>query len=267
MPISGNSGFIDRCRLGIVEKVHGMDRGEKRECELERELDSLYRKVAGLDQTGDDRQAAVETRPGRKRRRRFRAIVLGGGFFSILLFLGVVAVLWRGSGVIAPLLKADRAEGTGSSREKESRRSPADVGIIALTAEETRVHSVGPEPGTAPTIGGPSPAAGLLPGDRKDRYAIQIRAYPEDQKQNALTFLEDVRKRARDVTMETVSIAGRGVWHRILLGDFSTIEEAAEYQKSDSVAREHPYGFIQRKYGSGPVAFPAPISAGGEPPA
>ena len=98
----------------------------------------------------------------------------------------------------------------------------------------------------------------FFPGDRQDRYAIQIRAYPEDQKQNALTFLEDVRKRARDVTMETVSIAGRGVWHRILLGDFSTIEEAAAYQKSDRVAREYPYGFIQRKYGSSAYPFPRP---------
>ncbi|MDD1633348.1 MAG: hypothetical protein LUP91_14225, partial [Methylococcaceae bacterium] len=52
-----------------LRKVHGMDRGEQRECELERELDSLYRKVAGLDQTGDDRQAAIKTRPRRKRRR------------------------------------------------------------------------------------------------------------------------------------------------------------------------------------------------------
>ena len=243
-----------------------MDRGEQRECALERELDSLYRKVAGLDQTGDDRQVAIEARPGWKKMRRFRTIVLGGGLFSILLFLGVIAVLWRESGGIVPPPKTDRAEAARSSREKESRRSPADAEIIALTAEETRVRSVRPEPGTVSATGGPSPAADLLPGDRQDRYAIQIRAYPEDQMQNALAFLEDVRKRARDVTMETVSIAGRGVWHRILLGNFSTIQEAAAYQKSDRVAREHPYGFIQRKYGSSPIAFPAPKSAGGEPP-
>jgi hypothetical protein len=243
-----------------------MERGEQRQCELERELDSLYRKVAGLDQPGDDRQAAIGTRPGRKKKRRLRTIVFGGGLFFILLFLGVIGVLrWQSGGIVHPP-KADPTRVAGSSQEKESRRSSADTGIISLTAEETRVQSVRPESGTAPTIRGPSPAADLLPGDRQDRYAIQIRAYPEDQKQNALTFLEDVRKRARDVTMETVSIAGRGVWHRILLGNFSTIEEAAAYRKSDSVAREHPYGFIQRKYGSGPIASPAPGPAGGEPP-
>ncbi len=234
-----------------------MERGEHRDSELERELDSLYRKVAGLEQPGDDRQEPIGTRSGQRKRRRFRTVALGGGLIFILLFLGVIGVLWWQSWEIVPPPKADSAGATGSFHEKESRRSPAHTEIIVLTTEEMRARPVRAESGKAPTIGGRSPAADLLPGDRQDRYAIQIRAYPEDQRQNALMFLGDVRKRAPAVSMETVSIAGRGVWHRILLGNFSTAEEAAQYQKSDSVAREHPYGFIQRKYGR---------SAGGEPP-
>ncbi len=52
--------------------------------------------------------------------------------------------------------------------------------------------------------------------------------------------------------METVFIAERGVWHRILLGNFSTRKEAADYQKSDRLAREYPESFIQKKFESGP---------------
>jgi hypothetical protein len=168
------------------EKAEAMDRGELRDSEIERELDSLYRKVAGLDQGEEGRQETIKGRSGQKKRHPFRTVGFAWGIAFGLFFLGMLGLLWWQG------------------------------------------------------------------GDRRERYAIQIRAYPEDQKQNAVTFVADLRKRAPDVSMETVVIPGRGVWHRVLLGNFSTAEEAAEYQKSDRVAREHPYRFIQRKLGNGP---------------
>jgi SPOR domain len=205
-----------------------MGAGEPRDIELERELDSLYRKVAGLDQPEDKRQKPIKTQPVQQKRHRFRTAGLGWGLAFALFFLGMVGFLWWG---------------------KEWLRPPVDTGIIVLTAEETKDQAVTPLPAEEKEkIHGEPSVADPRPG----RYAIQIRAYPEDQKQNAMAFLEDLRKRAPDVSMETVFIAGRGVWHRVLLGNFSTTEEAADYQKKDRVAREHPYSFIQRKFGSGP---------------
>lgn len=267
---------------------------EPRDSELEQELDSLYRKVAGLDQPGDKHnrtvlkrdektpaatniQKPIATRSAQKKRHRFRTSRLGWGLVFTLFFLGTIGFFyWPGAYYygtfhfrgIAYSLKTNRL--TGEARYyngKEWLRPPVDTGIIALTAEESKDQAVAPLPvDEEGKVLAEPPVADTPPGGRQVRYAIQIRAYPEDQKQNAITFLGDLRKRSPDVTMETVLIAERGVWHRILLGNFSTAEEAAEYQKNDRVAREHPYSFIQRKYGSGPISFPAPRSAAGEPP-
>ena len=173
-----------------------MDREEPRDNELERELDSLYRKVAGLDQPAEDRQKPIETRSGQRRWRRFRTVGLGWGLAFALFFLGMLGFL------------------------REWSRSPVDTAVIALTAEETKDHSAA----SAPVRGGKGRADG-----KDTRY--RSGPIPKTKGKHALTFLEDVRKKAPDVSMETVSIAGRGVWHRILLGNFSTAEEAAEYQK------------------------------------
>ncbi|MBU0651959.1 MAG: SPOR domain-containing protein [Proteobacteria bacterium] len=215
--------------------------------ELEQELDSLYRKVAGLDQPGDQhnwtvsktdgkRPAAVNiqkpitTRSSQKKRRRFRTSILGWGLISGLVFLGAIGFFGR-----------------------EWLRLPVDPGIIVLPAEKTKDQGVASLPAEEKgTVLTEPPVADPPPGSRQVRYAIQIRAYPEDQKQNAITFLEELRKRSPDASMETVALAERGIWHRILLGNFSTVDEASDYRKSNSMAREHPYSFIQRKLADGP---------------
>jgi hypothetical protein len=96
------------------------------------------------------------------------------------------------------------------------------------------------------------PVADVPSASQHGKYAIQIRAYPENQKQDAIAFLEDVRKREPDVAMETVQVAARGVWHRILLGNFSTAHEAAAYREKHRLARTYPGSFIQRRSGSRP---------------
>lgn len=231
-----------------------MERGDQRECELERELEGLYRKVAGLDQPADCHERMVPTvsgtaprhvrgqgatgaGSGRQRGRRFRVRPYWG---LALLPLGVIGLFWWQGwwGAAAP--QAPSAGDGGG-------------GVIVLAAEETVGHP-------APPPGEPT-AAASPPADRPTRYAIQVRAYPEQQKQKALLFMAELRGRGSDVSLETVSTAERGVWHRILLGDFSTVEEAAEYRAASSVAREYPYGFIQRKYANAPRPAPAPRSA------
>ncbi len=271
-----------------------MDAEQPRDSELERELDSLYRKVAGLDQPGDKHNrwtlktdgktppAANTQKPGKarsvqKKRRRILTSRFGWGLAFALFFLGTIGFFyWPGiyyhgtlqfRGAAYPLKTHRLTREARYYNGKEWLRPPVDTGIIAPPVEEPRDQAAAPLPveengkALAESPVADTPSAGRLGG-----YAIQIRAYPEDQRQNALTFLEEVRKKASDVSMATVSIPGRGVWHRILIGNFSTAEEAAEYQKNDKAARDHPYSFIQRKLDSGPVSSPAPRPGAATPP-
>lgn len=260
------------------EKTYHMGLGKPGDSELERELDSLYQKVAGLDSPEDKAniQKPSRARSAKNKKRRFRTSPFYWGLvFTLFFFVTIGLFYWPGvyyygilqfRGTAYPL-KTNRL--TGEARYyngKEWLRPPVDTGIIVLPAEEPRNQIVAPPLAEEKEkVLAEPPLTQAPPGDRQGRYGLQIRAFPEDQKQNALMFLEDMRKRAPDVSMETVSIEGRGVWHRILLGNFLTAEEAAEYQKNDGVAREHPYGFIQRKHRGGPVSSPAPRSAAGEP--
>lgn len=281
------------------EKKYDMSAEQPQDSDLEQELDSLYRKVAGLDPPEDKRdrtalktdrktfaaaniQKPIKARAAQKKKRRFHISGFDWVLAFILFSLGAIFILSRpgmyDQGTIhvrgtAYPLKTHRL--TGEARYyngKEWLRPPVDAGVIALPAEAPKKdQTITPLPVEPPpaeekkVVPAEPPVADTPPGGRRGEYAVQIRAYPEDQKQNALMFLEDVRKRAPDVSMETVSIAGRGVWHRILIGNFSTAEQAAEYQKNDRAAREHPYSFIQRKQESGPVSAPAPGSAAVKP--
>lgn len=283
-----------------------MDEREPRDSELERELDHLYRKTAGLDQPEDehhrtamqsdgetpaakDIQKPAEIRRLQKKRRRFHVSRIGWGLTVILFFLGAIGFFYRPGAYdygtfqfkgIAYPLKTHRLTGeTRYYNGKEWLRPPVETAIIPLTAQESKDQTISPPPAEEsinqaiapppaeePKDEAPSPpraernkrlreapaAVDTPPKGRWKRYAIQLRAYPEDQKQNALAFLEDLRKERPDVSMETVSIAERGVWHRILLGHFPTRKEAADYQTRNRLEREHPGSFIQRKTKSGP---------------
>ena len=79
------------------------------------------------------------------------------------------------------------------------------------------------------------------------KYAIQIKAFPENKKDAAAGFVDDMKKKLPDVRMETVHIRGRGIWHRILLGNFSTMEEAASYMKETKISRAFRDSFVQKK--------------------
>jgi hypothetical protein len=92
------------------------------------------------------------------------------------------------------------------------------------------------------------PAAPAPSNTRSElKYAIQIKAFPENKKDAAAGFVDDIKKELPDVRMETVHIPGRGTWHRILLGNFSTMEEAARYMKETRIPRAFRDSFVQKK--------------------
>jgi hypothetical protein len=220
--------------------------------------------------------------------RRFPASRIGWGLAFTLFFLGMIGFFYLlgdynygtvdFQGTATPLT-TDRLTGETGHPDGEKQPQPSvATAIPAPSAEESRDQGVTtppveqPKDQTAATLPPEEsknqalatppiekrqvhkapPAATAPPKGRQKRYAIQIRAYAEGQKENAMAYLEDLRKRTPDVSMETVFIAKRGVWHRILLGNFSTRKEAADYQKSDRLAREYPESFIQRKTKNGP---------------
>ena len=77
------------------------------------------------------------------------------------------------------------------------------------------------------------------------KYSIQIRSYPETEINDATEFVTAQRKRQPDVHMEKVYIQGRGVWNRILVGHFTTFEEASIYMKEKKVSDAYPGSFVK----------------------
>jgi hypothetical protein len=278
-----------------------MDAQERRDSEVEQELDYLYQKVAGLDPQEDtqngtavrregetpgstDFQKPTEDHHGQKRRRRFAASRIIWGLAITLLLLGAIGFFNRpGSytnrslhlqGTATPLKADPLIEETrypvGEKKSQPpfktaiavpSAEETKDQGVTTRLAEHSRDRAVAPPPSEDsknPVLASPSgekkrevpTARSVAPAPskgRQNRYAIQLLAYAEDQKEDAKAHLEGLRKRTPDASMETVFIAERGVWHRILLGNFSTRQEAVDYQKRDRLAREYPGSFIQRK--------------------
>jgi general secretion pathway protein D len=79
------------------------------------------------------------------------------------------------------------------------------------------------------------------------KYAIQIKAYPEAERRDAMAFAEDLKKTQPDVYVEKVKIRKRGVWYRILTGHFASIEDASNYMKEKKISETHPGSFVQLK--------------------
>jgi len=79
------------------------------------------------------------------------------------------------------------------------------------------------------------------------RYAVQIKAYPEAKKNDAMAFVEHMRKEQVDIHMERVVLSGRGVWYRIMIGHFTSAEDARRHMKEKKIMDTHPGSFVQLK--------------------
>jgi OOP family OmpA-OmpF porin len=99
------------------------------------------------------------------------------------------------------------------------------------------------ERGDSPVAAAPSKT------QSETRYAIQIKAFPDKEKTDAMAFVGAMKKERPDVQMETVNTRERGVWHRILLGNFSSQEDASTYMREAKILDAYPGSFIQMKSG------------------
>ena len=81
---------------------------------------------------------------------------------------------------------------------------------------------------------------------KNGKYAIQIIAYPEAAKKDAMAFAENLKKKQPDVYVERVEIQKRGVWYRILTGHFASIKDASNYIKEKKILKKYPGSFVQR---------------------
>jgi hypothetical protein len=188
--------------------------GDRRDIELEKELDALYRSVAGM--AGPKAPSGTAARETDRQR----------------------AVPGRGSRPAAAPVR-----GPSRRRIKDHRPFPRAIlwGIFALALFLAILGlfqraALNRQPLAAPGSGEPPP----------ERHAIQLRAYPEGQMERAIDFLAEIRDGNPDARLETVSVPGQGLWHRILVGDFSSKAVAEEARRARGVDREYPYSFIQK---------------------
>ncbi|MFA5075738.1 MAG: SPOR domain-containing protein, partial [Candidatus Babeliales bacterium] len=75
-------------------------------------------------------------------------------------------------------------------------------------------------------------------------YSIQISAYPERHKADALA--DKMRASGFAVRVDAVSIQGKGQWYRVLLGQFEDRGAALRYLKDHRIGETYPGSFVQR---------------------
>jgi SPOR domain len=255
-----------------AHKGYVMGKGEPKEVELEEELDFLYRKVSSRDQSDDvfylPHQLKAETLVSEEPalhdetekwplpRREGRKIRSSRIAFTLLpvLILGLMAVFYwpliyhydalNSEGKVYPL-RINRVTGEAAYFDGAYWLRPP---IPAERKDTVPGKQIAQAAVVIPTEANQTKAAAAPPNTGNQlRYAIQIRAFPENMKNAAARFVDDMKKKLPDVRMETVDIQGRGIWHRILLGNFSTMAEAASYMKEAQISRAFRDSFVQKK--------------------
>jgi hypothetical protein len=259
-----------------------MEKETSGEMELEQELEALYRKVASPDQREDDSYPAPPPKPEtaepekpetpeqagrhveRQEKRPASRFSRGlSGAVLLILVLGLAALFFwptiyhydalNMGGEVYPL-RVNRLTGEAAYFDglKWSRpplfmsyKEPAPGNLKVQTSaavpseakdKQARIADLPVEQAPAKT----RPKTG---------YAIQIRAFPEIEGKIALSFAEDVKKRLPEIYVETVHVPGRGVWHRILFGNFESVKEASGSMKKHHLLNTYPGSFVQKKSG------------------
>ena len=62
-----------------------------------------------------------------------------------------------------------------------------------------------------------------------------------------MVFAEDLRKTQPDIYIERVKARKRDVWYRILIGHFTSIEDACQYMEEKKILEAHSGSFVQLK--------------------
>ncbi|HOG16429.1 MAG TPA: SPOR domain-containing protein [Syntrophales bacterium] len=184
----------------------------------------------------------------------YGAVDLGGGSYPLRVNrLTGEATYYDGSSWIKP--PAAAAPGKSRPAETKSPPPPAPPSPDSLPASPPAAPAG--KPAVAPALPSedekPAPHPPAAAGDiRQAPFTIQVRAFPEERKKEALAFQERLGKKRPGVFLETVPLGKRGVWHRVLLGAFATREDAAAYRRKAHLAREFPDSFVQKRSGANP---------------
>jgi hypothetical protein len=263
--ISIKESALNRCFMG---------KKEPKDLDLEQELEALYRKVASTDPPGDSsytlQQLKTETaapeEPGlseqmndcpipRKEGSTRRFLLMAIGVFFPLSLLCLVAIFFwptiynyeslnlREKVYPTRINKLTR-ETPLNSPVSESIKKPVSGNLktpSAIIPPETSKIKAQAEESTA----APAP----LKTRNKAKYVIQIKAFPENRKKDALAFMEDVKKRVPDMQMKTINIAGHGVWYRIWVGNFTSMKEASNNMRKLKLSESYPDSFIRMQSG------------------
>jgi hypothetical protein len=263
----------------IAFGIYSMERDKLRESKLEQELESIYKKIASLDSLDDIQlqykgskkpaQREEELQHGKQseelvsKRREKRTLRL----FHIIPALGLITL----SCILVAILvwpKIYRYESINSGGRTYSVRINSLTGgamyfdgreWLQFPVPANFAKKVSPIPNDQPTEVPPTRVdttkdrnEGLIihtPSKNKKnwQYAVQVKAYPEASISEAAAFVEYLKTGYPDVHMEKVHLPGRGVWYRILLGYFTTVEEASNYIKEKRILDTYPYGLVRHR--------------------
>ncbi|MDD2672053.1 MAG: SPOR domain-containing protein, partial [Syntrophales bacterium] len=98
-----------------------------------------------------------------------------------------------------------------------------------------------PEQKAAAAEGSDQAANTTLPGHN---YTIQVKAYQDEGETRQL--VTELGRKGLKPFRASVNIDGRGVWHRIYVGNFSTRKEAQQYIKQSGMGKLYPDCFVQK---------------------
>jgi hypothetical protein len=258
-----------------------MEEKEPKDVDLEQELEALYRKVASADPPGDSSHPFQQLNTGtappeeqglpertnnypmpKKEGSTYRLLLtLTGVFFPLALLCMVAIFFWPtiyyfeylNSGEKVYPVRINKLTGETSYFNGTEWLSPPVTTAIRKPVSEKIINPsaiIPPETGKNKAQAAELP---LVPTTLKSRdkakYVIQIKAFPENGKNDAHAFMKDVRKRVPEVQMKTVRIAGHGIWYRIWVGNFASIKEASNNVKKLKLSESYPDSFIRKESG------------------
>lgn len=90
----------------------------------------------------------------------------------------------------------------------------------------------------------PEALPGVVPVTQENPFAIQVRATQDDRV--AKDTLASLKARGHNAFDETIALQGKGVWHRIYIGRFSSENEARQYIETKDIGAVYPDFIIRR---------------------
>ncbi|MDI9570048.1 MAG: SPOR domain-containing protein, partial [Pseudomonadota bacterium] len=90
-------------------------------------------------------------------------------------------------------------------------------------------------------------SAGQAVSTGQDVYRIQVVAFPD--RLRAAAVADRLKKSYPQVSMEQASMDGKGVWNRVMVGEFSSLEEGRRFLQAEGLERLYPGSFVRKTKG------------------